>query len=70
MVYTKSQRRKIAEMAEEPWIMTDESSHNVGEYFLNRVLQHMKELVFDITSMKAEHEGCSKVMEELEDLKV
>ena len=61
-------------MVEEPQVVMGESSRDVGDAFLDRVLDWMEEVAFDMDSMKAENnevrEGYAKVKGELEDLKV
>jgi len=53
--------------------MAGESSHDAGEAFRYKVLEQMSRWSFEWALMKAEnmkiHEGCSKVKEELEELK-
>ena len=45
----------MEEMAEEPQIMIGESNHNLGEAFLNRVLEQMEELGSEWTSTKVKN---------------
>ena len=58
-------------MVDEP--TTGESSHDAGEVFRYKVLEHMGQWSSNWVSMKAENmkirEGCSELRKELEELK-
>jgi len=55
MVYTRSQRRKIVGIAEDPQVVTCESSKDAGKAFFDIVLNQIEEVVSDMASMKAEN---------------
>lgn len=64
----------MAEMMEEPHVVTGESGKDAGEAFFDSVLDRVEEFPSDMASMKAENmqvqEGYAKVKGELEDLNI